>query len=596
MRMHLKLLNTKIRQHAAGIVVSLFVALLAVAPHILFSFSLGPEYRGVHMFATPNEEAYIAIMQEILDGHPSTASMPFFEYKDKFPLLPATLAHLYTFPVKWFGISLISVLLFSKFLLPGLLCFAVYLLTFHILEADDSQKSKAGFYASAAALMVTLGFDLVDYRSVWAYLLGSASPEGFFIWTRPVNPVFGGILLFFFLLCVWNIYRGLREKRWIIVGGLSLSLMMASYVFSWTLALTILGLCFIGAFFKHQYKECRAYISIFVLGLLFSLPYWLRALEAAQDQWYPEAAARIGLYLTREPHLNLFVLAVTLLFAGISFILYFKKGILGSWTRWWSFSFFLILASWIVYNQQVITGREIWYYHYVFYTIPLMYVVVIVLFWHAVRLRFPRSALAAVGFMAIASLALGVFQQVSAYQKNEPIFRERQWYADVFAFFNTQAQKDCVVLINEEDISWWSNLIPAFTHCNTYHSGENQSVLADPEDFVYRYMSVLRLRGITKDSIHGYLATHKQEVEHALQFQLQHTLGLPDPKLQTRFERFADDYIRFMDTDFLEALSRFRIDYILSEGPLDKTVFASLSSLNLVFEEHEMAVFHLQKE
>ena len=48
-------------------------------------------------------------------------------------------------------------------------------------------------------ILIVFGFDLVDYNSIISYIIGRFSPQGFLIWTRPINPVSGAILLFLFL-------------------------------------------------------------------------------------------------------------------------------------------------------------------------------------------------------------------------------------------------------------------------------------------------------------------------------------------------------------------------------------------------------------
>jgi len=580
-------------KHRIGLVVAFLVGLICILPQIMFVVSMGEEFRGVHLLRTPNEEGYIAIAQEILDGHPRVASMPFFEYKDKTPLLPSTLFRIYTVPVQLFGITLSSAVIAGKFVLPALLFFIVYLLLYDLIKSRDKKEEKLrSFFSVTAGIFVVFGFELVDYSSMISYLKGLSSPEGFLIWTRPINPVSGATLLFFFIYSL-NKFNFQKKKKWIFWCGLSLALMMASYVFSWTLAVVVLGLYAFGALIKKRWLDLVGYISILILGILFSLKYWIINIQATKLDWYGEAAARIGMFHTHVPHFNKFTITMVIIFLLASFFAFYKKILIRPFPYWWWFSVILLASSLIVYNQQIITGVEIWYYHYVFYTIPFAYMVFMLLLWHILRERYNKIAKIVVTIILIASVSLGIFYQASAYSKRAPEYAERQYYRDVFDFFN-QAEKDCVVLTKEEKLGWWSNLILAFTHCNSYFSYDNQSVLTNPDDFYHRYLSILRAGGLQPDNIEEFIEKNRGEIVPALQYQLQGTLGFSDYRLEERLSKMPEDYRKFVEEDFYTQLSKFRIDYILSEGELSEGVMNGLSNLEKVESINDMVIYRFK--
>lgn len=579
-----------ITKHRFGLITAFLVGLICVLPQIIFIATLGDNYRGIHILQTPNESGYIAIMQEILDGHTRVASMPFFEYKDGIPLLPPTLAYIYTAPAQIFGVSLINVVIASKFVFPAVLFLSVYLFLYELMKTKNEADNKLrALFAIVAGVLVVFGFDLVDYNSVISYIMGRSSPGGFLIWTRPINPIFGAILLFLFLFSL-NRFNFKKKKCWIFCCSISLALMMASYVFSWTLAVVVLGLYSFSSLIKKKWGIFFSYLCILIFAILFSLPYWINVIRVSQMDWYSEAAARIGMFFTHAPHLNKFTVAMALLFLFITFIANYKHILARPFPTWWWLSVVLLLSSLIVYNQQIITGREIWYYHYVFYTIPFAYTVFMLLLWHVVRLIYPKIAVFVATGILCASVSLGIFQQVSAYSNFVSLYAEKQGYRDIFDFFNNQAEKDCVVLIREE-LNFWDNLIPTFTHCNLYYSSENQSVLADPDDFYHRYLSVLRLKGVRAEDIEKFISENKSQVESALQFQLQRTLGFSDPKLEKRILSMPEDYREFTQEVFFTQLSRFHIDYIMSEGTLDDGVLQLLPNLKEVYTIHGIVIY-----
>ncbi len=578
-----------LRSHVFALAVALLVGLISVAPQLVFIGSLGDAYQGIHFFHTPNEEAYMAMMQEIRDGHPNIASMPFFEYKDASPLIPPTMQRLYVGFANFFHLSLPTTLIISKFFLPALLFFLVYFFIFLLTGKPESGWGKVN--AIAAGFLVTLGFDLVDYRSIISYLFHGNTSDGFLVWTRPVNPISGALFLFSFLIGLWQFFE---KKRWWILAPTSvcLALMMASYFFSWSLALVILGLSASGALLIRDYRYVIFSFASVGVALFLSSPYWYMMWKASTLPGYEEASHRIGLLASRTPHMNKVLVGTLIFFLGITIIEHLKtKRRIRDVPAWGWFCFIFIISGFVVYNQQVITGKEIWYYHYVFYTIPLSFVVILTLGWYWIRSRFKFLWHGAVVCAIIASLALGIFVQSSTYASSVDFYRSFQEYRPIFDHINKNTEPDCVILVKEDGVfNQWSNWIPAFTHCNTYISGE-RFVIAPLERFVHNYLTLLRLRGVSGDDIDAYLASHRAEAHGLLYYQLQSTLGYPDPKFDALFEELPSTYREFMKKDFRKAVERYRVDYVLSVGPLDVEVQKELSPLKGVFEDGQILLF-----
>ncbi|MBI5412996.1 hypothetical protein HZA42_01440 [Candidatus Peregrinibacteria bacterium] len=574
-----------------GIAGSFLVGLICVLPQIFFIFSLGSEYHGIHFFATPNEEVYLAIMQKISEGHLLAASFPFYEYKNNLPLLPPTIPLLYVFVSRLLHISLVNTLIVSKFFLPAILFFLVYLFTHQLLVFDTKNTRLSKLVAVTTGTLVTLGFDLVDYHSIWKILTGKFSITGFLIWTRPVNPISGIILLYVFLLSLWMLITK-RKKINILIAAVTLAFMMASYFFSWSIALTIIGILGLRALFSRDFKLAKYFGLVVILALFFSSPYWFMVWRASHIPWYAEASARIGLFMTHTPHVNKFLFAVSIFFTFSSVIYYMRNKVYKSFPEWWWFCFSLLLSSFIVYNQQILTGREIWYYHYVFFTIPLGYTVIILTLWYFVK---PKKQLmyVIVIFLFVAAFSLGIYTQVSAYKTRFNFFASLQKFSPVFDFLNKSMFGNCVVLSIDSD-GFWDELIPAFTHCDTYISGERTSVIAPPERFYHNYMVLLRLRGVTVEGIEDYLKLHHAEAEGYLYYQLQYTLGYHDVRLNSLLARLPNDYKIFLKNDFYQELKKYRVDYLLSDGPLMSSVVKSLPPLKKVFSAHNIDIFVFQ--
>ncbi|OGH64477.1 MAG: hypothetical protein A2821_03075 [Candidatus Magasanikbacteria bacterium RIFCSPHIGHO2_01_FULL_41_23] len=583
-------MRSHFRQHALGWLVAGLVGFICVAPQIFFITRLGSSYQGIHFFATPNEEAYLAIIHEVLDGHPLVASMPFFEYKNQLPLLPPTMAYGYVLVSIFFNISLVTTLIISKFFLPAFLFFLVYFLLVKLLE--DEERNSVCLTAICGGLMVTFGFDLVDYRTLIKYFSESLVPSGFLIWTRPLNPIAGAILLFFFLI---NIFSFLKNRntviKTIVWPALALALMMASYFFSWSLALTILGVLGIWALTRQDWRFIRYASLIVLVAMVISAPYWFVVIKASMLPWYAEAAARIGLWKTHLPHVNKFLTLIFLWFIGLSFWEYRKNGLAVFKKQWWQFCLALLVAGFLVYNQQIITGREIWYYHYVFYTIPIGYVVFLTSGFFIVRPSFKKIWNSLLIFFGLSALTLGIFTQVSAYRSQFSYYESLQKYRPLFDYFNNQAPKDSVVLVNEIS-NFPATLIPAFTHSNIYISGE-RLVIAPQERFVHNYMVWLRLQGIGDKEVETYLQKHRAEVAGLLYYQLQSTLGFPDPKFEETLKKLPIEYKEFLQKDFSAELKKYRIDYILSPESFNTQLLREVPTASPVFTVSGMIIYQL---
>lgn len=581
---HRERIRNFIKEHTAALVCALFVGVLAVLPQFVFIASLGGEYRGIPMMQTPNEAAYMGIMQEVADGHPLAASVSFFEYKDALPLLPPTLAAPYAWAAKLFSASIVNVVLAGKFFLPALLFLLVYLFTLRLV---GERTGRAKLQALTAASLVVLGFDLVDYRSLFDYLSGVRAPANFLIWTRPVNPISGAILLFIFLISLSEIQRA-PTRKWILRGGLSLALMMASYVFSWTLALAALGVLALFALIMKRRELLLPYFGVLAVGFTAALPYFFLVWQASKSLFYADASSRIGLFHTHAPHFNKFVVASLLLFLLLS-LWHWRKKRQNVAEPWWLFSFALLCASFIAYNQQVITGTEIWYYHYVFYTIPFCFVALSLSLWHFIRPHFPKVWMTLILLILSASVLLGAYTQVAPYRETYAYYKHAQSYADLAHVLNTEAEKDCVVFVVPLDPPL-DTFVPAFTHCNMYISGE-RNLLAPQERFTHNYLSWLRIRGIEGAEIENYLAEHRSEAFDYLFFQNRASLGHPDVQFEKLFAELPELYRAFLKKDLRSELLKYRIDYILADETLPEQVRKELDLGAPVFKQSALSLY-----
>lgn len=602
----------RIKKHYIAVVISVLVGLIYVAPNILFILSLGDEYQGIPMMHTANDDFYIARIQEILDGHPLVGSHVFFEYKNEPPLAPPVGEMLYAIPAILFGIKPATIIVASQFLLPFILFILVYFLLIKLFEDGDSFHTKIN--AIAGALLVTLGYDLIDYRSVFGFLSGSVSPNGFLVWARPINPVLGAILMMSFLISLWRMILNIRSRKphkvVLLSAAFFLALMIASYFFSWGIAVSILAMLALMYFLKKDYVIVKNMGILTASAFLMTLPYWYIVWQASKSPWYTEALLRNGMFYTHYPLLNklmIVVLGAYVLLFGLRYILSKKdrevtgQKITGLVKDWHLFTLAFILGSLWAYSQQMLTGQTVWPYHFVQYSIPLAMIVVMVLLYRLVK---PQSVIVwGIGvFIAItAPFVYGVYVQAGAFNRFYDYDANLQSYGPALDWLNKQ-EKDCVVLVNDkkEEPYLITGLIPAFTHCDVYVSPWSFSLMPLERSY-YNYAVLLRMRDVEPAKIETYIKEHQSEAKDFLFSDwkdLYGVLDFPDFVSQSweeRIEHFSVLYEKSLEQDFKNALNTYRLDYLVSHGQLSPKILGELHISEMVFNANDVFIYRFNK-
>ncbi|MFH1523284.1 MAG: hypothetical protein ABIE43_05745 [Patescibacteria group bacterium] len=604
--------KTKIflKKHYLALIFATLVGLIYLMPHLIGIMSLGDKYQGIPMMGTANEDAYLFRMRDIIDGHYLLGSPVFFEYKDEWPLMPPVGEMFYALPSLLFGISLTNVSIASKFILPFILFLLAYFLI-HKLAANVNLLSNK-INAISGALLIVLGYDLVDYRSLWIYLTGDRIASSFLLWSRPVNPVLGAIFLFSFLLCLWSIANNNKYKKTLIIfASIFLSLMIGSYFFSWGLALSILAVLSIIYFALKKFVIVKGFAVIGFLTIILTLPYWYMSYQANKSLLYKESVLRTGLFYTHYPIFNKVLLATLLFYFILSVPTFYKKlrlivnnrsiskgqFSLSNLKPWRIFCLSFIFGGFLVFSQQIITGITIWPFHFVQYTIPLSMVVVLVLIYNVIKIKFWNLWRLIMLIVISSSFVYGIWIQAGTYSNNFNYFTKLQTYKPAFDWLNNR-QKDCVVLVIEPKKEGYglNNLIPAFTHCNVYAGGWGFSLMPS-ERLHYNYMVNIRLGGIGRENISQYLEDNKRAIQGVLASNWQgihNVRQFPDsfdPLLEERLKKFPKDYQEFLAKDFETELKKYRLDYILSTGPLEEEIINQFSDTELVFQSNDIFIY-----
>ncbi|MEK7531795.1 MAG: hypothetical protein AAB545_02625 [Patescibacteria group bacterium] len=562
-------------RHSFALLLSLFVGAVSIAPSLLAPWSLGADYHGLPFLYQSDETVYLARIHEVLDGH-RTITSPFFDgYKDTPSLQLPFGEYFYALPALLFG--LFPVVLVSKFLFPALLFLLAYFFLLQMFGVEGGEKERL-FFALSGATFAVLGYDFVDFRSLVSLLL---RPEPFhlFLWTRLVNPITGGLILFSALLIFWELFR-LPKRVYLLLGGMLLML-SSGYVFSFGVAFVVASMLLVVSLVLGRSRSAVFFMGSIFLGILPFLIQFL-SLSLANVTSDPFSLTRNGLFFTHEPLPNKLLLVATILFASASFLA--RRNIFsskeGRKSDWWWFSVSILTGLFIAFNEQVITGMTIWPGHFVQYSIPLIILVGFATLFHIVRPTFSFLARVVAGGALAVSIAFGVWS-AHAFQPKMPAYRSFQYLAPFFSWVNKNTPKDCVILAREN----LSGYIPAFTHCNVYYS-----------EYVYSgvpllraehgFFALLRLKGISGSKIEEYFSIEKDQfINFIFSDWAEKYYDASDPWLASlrddkAFEerivreraRLSQEYREFLLRDFELELKRYKIDYMVLDTAIHETL------------------------
>ncbi|MFA6389621.1 MAG: hypothetical protein WCW77_03515 [Patescibacteria group bacterium] len=571
---------------------AIFIGLIASFSQWAGIYNLEKNGYGLSMplfYVSGDDLVYLAMTEEVLDGHGWAGSPYYYEHKNIKPLIPPSGQYLYAGLAYLFGLSAPWALIIGKFLFPALLFLLAHCLFKSILKENDF---KAKLTSIAGALLVVFGYPFVDFTAVRDTFF-SSDVARFNIWTRPVNPITGALFIFSFLILIWKIINKEREKRYAFFAAGMFSLMVLSYFFSWGLALAISGTL---ALFLVLIKDFQAvkWIALSVItGILITVPYWLGLQKDFNLTSNLEATRRNGLILTHVPIFNKVLLASLLVYLILSAFLFIKKELNWKKDYWWLFGLALVLGGLGAFNQQIITGRTIWPHHFVQYTISLSYAALILIVYYAFNRRYPRLWINFCAFIIIFCLGYGIFNEYKITKNLMPYIYADQKYSDVLSWVKQKFNKDDVILsANDAQLKY---LIPAFTKMNVYEIP--WAFYGTPDERRnFNFLVLLTLEGINPASVEDYLKSMPEEFRSYYFTDLNQLLndGPDHPSWKekyTRIEKISADYKEFRKAPLGQRLKKYRLDYVVSNGELNEWLKKELPEARLLEKREDYFVY-----
>jgi hypothetical protein len=400
------------------------------------------------------------------------------------------------------------------------------------------------------------------------------------MWTRPVNPIIGALMVFGLLIFLWWTIE--RRYRYAYIGAGVVLAATVGYFFTLGISISILT-ALIGIFLlRKEYIVVKDLSLTLLISFILDAPYWYNTLMAVGGEEGRILAERNGLYFTHAPVFNKLLFVASVFFV-VSFCCawYLKKDreYVKENTNTWVFMLALLLGSWVAFNQQVITGRAIWYHHFVQYTVPLSLFVCVITSFLVWRRYLRKTWLMGLLICSLLCLSVGVFMAQSYIYKIAD-FQKLQRYGDTFLFLNTAAPKDCVVLVKEHN-EQFERLVTAYTHCNIYSTTSTFFGITQGR-VLHNYFLRLRLNGVDPERVHEYMEAHPEDI-HGYFFTNwtnMFAFGL-DPWVSSQIPALAEAYRNFTHEDLKVQLLTYRMDYLVSEAPLPPELTRELSGLTL---------------
>ncbi len=475
----------------------LTIALYAI-PYVALPIDLGAGYHGIFMHKTADSDPYLARIEEARAGHPFAIEVFVGEYKyaplSRMPKIGETALGVMARVVS------MRAPLFVAVTTP--IFAAVIFFLWYLMGLRATQRRLGAFFLGLIAIGGVPLFQLfvqVNFGEIARTLVGRGSGAEFLLYTRPVNPNFSGIFwAAFLLLAFWCWER--RTRASFILAGIFAGTLAYWYDPYWVYAMVLFGLLCVLVVVRdraHRWHACGG----LALSLVVAAPVMVDAVQSL-------GRAAVACYGSGVPVLSHtpIIEKITLATLALWFLGY--RMLAKRFGRAYGFVLLGLIASLVVVNQQVITGRVAQPHHFYFFTnTPFTtFALGLIAVYLVERLRRPQTLFIA-GSLVIALFALG--SQIGSYRAARPEFSDLQRYGPAFAWLNANTKAGDVVLADPR----MGDLIPAYTHNDSYLAGHAAVSCAVPQNRLeHNFFTLMRLEGVAPEGAGEYLRANRNQV------------------------------------------------------------------------------------
>lgn len=539
-----------LKDHKWAILLAFIAAVIIASPQVYLRYDLGDSYQGIEiMGASDDEQNWLPRVREVQDGYPTFSCVFFKDGKDWPYLLQPLGTIMFASSGSLLSLDFNNTILLSRFFFSFIVFLIIYAFVFFLSKNKLTALSITTFFVLAKALF---------NRTLIAHLLSWGSPSLKFLnLTRPVNPLMTYFFFFGFLLFFW-LFLKRKQWRWGILSALFLGLSFYDYFFTWTFLYSFLGVLVIIFLLQKNWQKIKMILAVSIGAAFMAIPYFINVYQVTTTPYYQESVQKAALLDVREPFLGFLV---PILF--VIFLLFFPK----KWKDRFFFGLALVIAPFIVLNQQLITGKVLSYVHYYWYyhkPLAIIFLLMIFFFWLSQRnWHFFKKAFAV--FLILASIGCGIWIQSASYAANKEEIIESQKYGPVMDWLNENASKDEVVFSHDE----LAQLIVIYTPLNVFdHSSAASCLSASNERILNALFLYYKLDGVGKDQApEVFLADRRRISQRLYGLHYRKTTGdyggIPDEVIQEIAQKYQASF-EVPTVDFLNDLwIKYEVKYLV---------------------------------
>lgn len=583
-------LRLHLASHWFAYVAALVIGFVMILPQVLFIIQAGPRYQGINIFETDAEYYYISRIQEVYDGHYTIANSILAQGKDM-PYVQPPLGELIMGGIgKLFNLDIATLLVTFRFAASALLFLLVYWFAL-LLSRRDRLASVV------AASAVLLGSNLVSHPTDLLLMIrGTFDAQLFIDYARPINPQISSLFLFGFLVTLVRLF----QTRHIVSAAIAAVLYGLSfyvYPYTWTFLSVVIGLSALWLLLKRRWWLFGLICTIGVTGLVIAIPYFINTVAVVNHPSYEMLHSTWGLLNAHTPVFSITIVA-GLFFATVLYWLKKDDRLPASVIA------LLFFSGAVAINQQVITGKELYYGHYHWYFVKPFFALSgsLVLFELLRRIRVEKYVRFFVFVTACSILVYnGIMIQRASYRHYYDSYLSMQRYGDVINWVNKNTERDEVAYVPQSfffplpDRSslldypsvTLSRLIVSYTPLNLYFSRYANFYLFEDVDYkTFNLYIVLKLLAIPPDQVFSYLRNHPDIFsDYYLAYfkeRGQTFNDIPNEWITT----LANDYRFFHSLSWEEIWQRYPVNYIIwDKGDLPNLPFYDINNQLNIYEE-----------
>ncbi|HKC65591.1 MAG TPA: hypothetical protein VKB86_18260 [Pyrinomonadaceae bacterium] len=398
--------HTKLRWRW-GLLAAYAVALLALYPQITLWAERGRDWNGAYAYIDTDEVAYSAYINALTDGRPRRNDP--YTGRDDEPNSPQpeslfsiqfAPAYMVAIPARILGLSTSTTFI----LLLVIAAFASGLTIFRLVWEVTGEE----YLAATSCLFVLCLGTLASAQGEIQYLFRFSPAYDNLPFLRRYLPAVS--LPFFFIFCtfVWRVLNGKDKRRRrlsAILAGLTFALLVFSYFYLWTSAavvLTALALLLLLARPTGWVQTLKDFGIVGIFAAAALLPYFILLSHRAPTMDKAQALAFTHAPdLFRSPELIGIIALLALALAA-------WRGAINWQESTTLFTAALALTPFVVFNQQIVTGRSLQPIHYEQFIINYVSLVAVVLVF-AIIWRARVKAGRAIPALALILVALAAF-------------------------------------------------------------------------------------------------------------------------------------------------------------------------------------------